>query len=188
MLVINIGTLDAKAYDNIVLQASKKPNVHGTLYYLKDHIYLRKPTPTTNFGVWSNPTNPNVLATANPKLVIEDVEFSEELKLLVQAINKDRKGADVFQFKPLDGKFYIAFAKNLPLVPPQHELMYCIAVYGVFVQKSSQTAFLQMEVCEVSFKPIRLLGSWPSSSPQETNKSWTTEVEGENEYSEDTVW
>ena len=182
MKIINIGTCDGKSYDNMVLQESKKHNTHGKFYYFKDHIYLRKSTPTTNYCVWANANTP-----AKTKLLIEDAEFSDELKLLVQSINKDRKGDDVLQFKPLDGKFFISFAKNLPLVPPQYELMYCIAVYGVFVQHSSQTAFLQMEVCEVSFKPIRLLAPWPSSS-QQTNKSWPAEVEGENQYTEDTVW
>jgi hypothetical protein len=165
MKVVNIG--EDSSYD-VEMVPSQRPNKYGKMFQFKERIYLRKTQPTKNYDVWCNSGHME-------KLVIDDTELFNELHKISLAVNKGKKGKDVLDFKLAPGRTYIKFAQSITKLPLHHELLYTIAVYGVFYQTSTKKAFLQMEVTEVGYKPITLL-----------SHSWPDVAQGDN--TDDTLW
>ena len=139
MKVANLG--ETNSYDVKMVQ-STKPNQHGKLYFFKDRIYLRKSQPIKHYDVWFNNGQMQ-------KLVLDDTELFNELQQIVAAVNKGKKGKEVMDFKLVPGRLYIKLSQTIHKLPLHHELLYTIAVSGVFQQSSTKKAFLQMEVTEV---------------------------------------
>ena len=152
MKVVNIG--ENNSYD-VEMVPSQRPNKEGKMFLFKDRIYLRKVQPTTNYDVWCN-------GGCMEKLILDDTDLYTELHKIALAVNQKKKAKDVLDFKLAPGRTYIKFAQTVQKLPLHHELLYTIAVYGVFYQASTKKAFLQMEVTEVGYKPITLLNNpWP---------------------------
>jgi hypothetical protein len=100
-------------------------------------------------------------SAGNAKLIIDNEDVDRELKLLMDAIvasNADEK----FSFKDnAESKLFIKMGRHLPMIPSNQEILFCICVCGVFVQSANKTADLQMEVSELSYRSICLLGPFP---------------------------
>jgi hypothetical protein len=167
MKVICIGSADASNYKDLKLQISSKPSPHGKFYYFKDKIFLQLVKPTTSYAVWRNAGADG--SVGNAKLIIDDDDVRKELRLLMDATAINNTG-DNFWFGGYDhGKLFIKMGRNVPAVPTNHEILFCIGVSSVFVQNTNKTAYLQMEVTEISYRPIRLLGpfAWPKQQEQQ---------------------
>ena len=151
MKVVNIGCGE-ESY-NISLVECKKSNQHGVMYYFNERIMLRKTKPVTDYLIW-------VVNGRQDKVAITDNDLKNELTLISTAINKSRKQS--FDFKIDTDRIYIKLSEFLPPIPLHHELLYTVAVYGVFCKNANNKAYLQMEVSEVAFKPLNLLQNpWP---------------------------
>ena len=159
MQVVNIGELDGNAYNCVELQPSRNPINHGKYFYFKNRIILRQQQPTTNYGVIPG-TNGE-----RSKLAINDPLLKAELQLLIESINRSEN--EGFNFKnSANDRVYIKINNFISPPPLNHEIMYCVSVFAVFVQSCTRQAFLQMEVTEVAYKPICLLATtWPTFNP-----------------------
>ena len=99
----------------------------------------------------------NGLEISNVKLIVESAEVRNEINTLMKSLSSNNK-LD-FTFKNVSSKIFYKMSSHLPLIPPNYELLFCIATHGVFVQNSTKICYLQMVVTEVTFKPITLLGT-----------------------------
>ena len=53
MKVVNIGEQSGN-YGDLVLQAGKKRDKYGKLYFLKERIYLVQRKPVTDYNIWKS--------------------------------------------------------------------------------------------------------------------------------------
>ena len=106
--------------------------------------------PSTNYAAWKNAD------TQNCKLILEDEDVSSELNFLSSTLVKANVGT-IDVMKEMETKVSLKMGKHLPAIPPNNEVMIVISVSGIFVQNASKIGYLQMEVSEITFRPICLL-------------------------------
>ena len=170
MKIVNIG--EGAVY-NVGMQPNTKHNTFGNFHYFEDRLMLRKKSPITEYSiVFAN-------GTYHTQLAVNDPELAAELNAICEAINKDNQ----FKFKKYENRVYLKLGNNCQVPPRDHELLYCVCVYGIFNMASTQTTHLQMEIAEIAHKPIKLLNpSW--AAPASNNASWGST----SNNSEETQW
>jgi hypothetical protein len=151
MKVINVGDAPAFGiYDDLVLQKGQKFNKYGTLYYLKDRIYLVHNQFITDYSLYGGSDRKGVqlCLALSPALKAELERVMENMKKLEPSL----------QFKPLDApKIYIKVGDKCSKIETNCMLQFSISIYGAFNQNATKQSFLQMDVIEANTKNISLL-------------------------------
>ena len=174
MKIVNIG--EGAVY-KLGMQPKAKHNTYGNFGYFDERLMLIKKNPITEYTII--PAN----GTYSTQVGLNDPELAAELNAICDAINKDSQ----FKFKKYENKVYLKLGSNCQVPPRDHELLYCVCVYGIFNMASTQTTHLQMEIAEIAHKPIKLLNpSWATAAAPaaSNNASWGST----SNNSEETQW
>ena len=125
----------------IEMKLTKQQGKFGAMYYF-EKIQLATTVPVCDYNVWQNKDGQQHLC------IRHKAGLKEELEKIVAAIKKKH---DTLIFKDLDVE--AMYFKVKPVVsntiPLNQKVNVTIQIYGVFNQKSNNTAYLQMEVVEV---------------------------------------
>ena len=148
-----IGDMEnALPYESIVLKKPNNQNKFGTMFYLKDRLYLKKSTTSvTNYSVW-------VSEESKAHIVLNyDEDLKRELDLIMDAILKNTPDLPEFK-RPVEGDRH--FIRLNTKIGKQLEtgqaLKYILQIYGVFMKSSEKKSYLQLEVAEIDCKPFSL--------------------------------
>jgi hypothetical protein len=142
---------DKTEFGPLGLYESKNQNKYGTMYYLPKKVDLI----TTEFvGDY------RIFHSENGKIYLcidSDSQMGRGLQNLQEAVTRDMSLA----FKPIKKTLYIRMIDMQEgALPKFQNLLISVNVYGVFLQASSNTAFLQFELSgfrtspRIDFDPV----------------------------------
>ena len=165
MKVVNLGSNSTTSYSDTELSQYQKQTKYGTMTYFKNRIILVKNTPTADYSIWTSSDGIAHLVLGYDKEIMREISA---IKLALSA-----KSSTIIDWKANtgnDAKTFVKLDKACTPIPLNCELRYTIVVYGVFLQKASNTSFLQFSVLEnetgkLSFlKPDNQLNYLPNSN------------------------
>jgi hypothetical protein len=152
MKIINVGDAPAFGiYEDMMLSKGLKFNKYGTLYYLKDRIYLVHNEFVFDYTLYGGSDRKGVqlcLALSAP--------LKAELERVIENMKRQEP---TLQFKPLEdnGKIYVKVGEKCSKIESNCMLQFTISIYGAFNQNATKQSFLQMDVIEANTKNISLL-------------------------------
>lgn len=152
MKVVNIGNDSITSYNDLEFSQSQKQSKYGTMSYFKNRIFLVKNQATADYSTWTN----------NDGLKHLVLGYDEDLMRELNAIKLviETKSTTPIQWKACSeekSRLFIKLDKGCTSIPLNCELKYTIAVYGMFVQKSSNIAFLQFSIMENKAEKLSFL-------------------------------
>jgi hypothetical protein len=159
MKVINVGD-DATTfgiYEDMLLKKGTKLNKFGTLYYLKDRIYLVHNQFVADYSLYDGSERSGLQLCLGL-----DAALKAELERVMEHMKRQ---VPTLQFKPFDSdKIYIKVSDKCEKIETKCLLQFSIEIYGAFYQNATKQSFLQMNVLEAKTKKLSLLNQTPSST------------------------
>jgi len=130
---------DKTEFGSMDMWEMKNPNRYGTMYGMAHKLDLITTENVGDYYVFRSNSDSNKLFLA--------LDSRSQMGVALGKLQADVSKEKGFNFKPTKEKIYIKISEQQALnIPKFHNLMVSVQVYGVFLQNTSNVAFLQCEL------------------------------------------